>query len=440
MTKYKKLSNLNEIFGHPKGLFILFFTEMWERFSYYGMRALLILFLVSNTDNKGLGWSNTDAITVYGFYGMMVYLMCIIGGFISDKYIGLKKSILIGCIFQCLGHFLLALTISSIWPFFLGLFLLTIGCGLIKPNISTMVGSLYDKKNEKKRENGFTIFYMGINLGALFSPIIIGWIGEIYGWHYGFGTAGIGMLFSIITFLLGQKYLNKTSYESKKKSDTKLYDIKKIIKEFSEKEKNRLLVLFFVFMALCVFFTAFEQSAGLLNLYTKNYTNRNIFNIEIPTSMFQSLNPFFVIIFAPLISSFWSAIDKNYKTISPIYKVGIGNIIISIGFLFMICSALEKRYEFPEQASMYWIIGTYVFHTLGELCLAPVSMAFVIKLSPKKITSLMMGLYFSIFGISNLLSAEIGKMSEHLSDLTIFQIIFTMEILSGIILIFLVKN
>lgn len=435
----KKNNTFNDtIIGHPKGLFVLFFTEMWERFSYYGMRAILVMFLTTATIKGGFGWSQSQSIELYGFYSMFVYLTGILGGFIADRYLGLKLSVLCGCIFQCLGHFLLALTIIfDEIIFFIGLIFLVIGCGLIKPNISTMVGLLY-KKDDIKRDSGFTIFYMGVNLGALFAPLVVGWVGEKISWHYGFGIAGIGMVISILTFILGQKYLHQIPKEiNAYKEKLKLTDL---IKSFTKKEKERLLLLLIIFIFLGIFFIAFEQSAGLLILYAQNHTNRNFLNINIPASWLQGCNPLFVVCLAPIISIMWEKISKSYKYISPIHKVAAGNIIIGLSFLFMIAANLQEKYQFPEESPIYWLIITYLFQTVGELCLSPVSMAFVTKLSPKRVTSLVMGIYFSIFGIANYLSAKIGKMAFYLGELTIFEIIFFITIMPGILLIFFSKK
>ncbi|GIW22964.1 MAG: hypothetical protein KatS3mg068_1971 [Candidatus Sericytochromatia bacterium] len=282
------------MFGHPKGLFILFLTEMWERFSYYGMRAILVLFLVSN-ERGGLGWSKEDALSLYGWYTMLVYLMSIPGGILADKYLGQKKSVMLGGFMLCIGHLLMAYT--ELWAFYTALTLIILGVGCLKPNISTMVGGLY-KEGDIKRDAGFVIFYMGINLGAFFSSLIVGYVGENIGWHYGFSLAGIGMLIGQLTFLYGQKYLTEVGNLIKKD------DNKETQKETLTKiEKDRLFVLGISFIAVLIFWMSFEQAGGFMNIYTMEYTNRTILGWEVPASWFQSLNPLFIITLGGFVSS-----------------------------------------------------------------------------------------------------------------------------------------
>ena len=260
------MNNLNTrktIFGQPYGLYILFFTEMWERFSYYGMRALLVLFLISEVDSKnpGYGWSEIDALWLYGWYTMLVYVASIPGGIIADKFLGQKKTIMLGGALLVIGHSVLA--INHLYAFYTGLIFIILGVGGLKPNISTMVGGLYDK-NDNRRDIGFKIFYMGINIGAFLSALIIGGIGEVYGWHYGFGLAGIGMLFGQMVFVWGQKYLVGVGdfIGTVNNPDKEL-----INKPLTNIEKDRVIVLLLYFLIVIVFWGAFEQAGGLMNIY-----------------------------------------------------------------------------------------------------------------------------------------------------------------------------
>ena len=268
------MAERDTLFGHPKGLIILFFTEMWERFSYYGMRALLVLFLVS-TVNGGFGWSEAEAINLYGTYTMLVYLMAIPGGIIADKLLGQKRSVMLGGFTLVAGHFLMAF--PEVWAFYTALALIIAGTGLLKPNISTMVGGLYEPGDER-RDSGFTIFYMGINLGAFLAALIVGYVGETIGWHYGFSLAGIGMLIGQLIFITGQKHLRGVGdlIKNEDKIFTKKQSAAPVSKGFTKVEKDRLVLLGVSFVIVLVFWAAFEQAGGLMNLYTKNYTDRYI--------------------------------------------------------------------------------------------------------------------------------------------------------------------
>ena len=243
-----------EFFGHPRGLFVLFFTEMWERFSYYGMRAILVLYLVSQTDaaNAGLGWANDSALALYGWYTMLVYVASIPGGWLADKFFGQKKSVLYGGILLVLGHSVLA--IEEMWAFYSGLSLIIAGVGMLKPNISTMVGGLY-KPGDIRRDKGFTIFYIGINLGAFLSSLIVGYVGEVMGWHYGFGLAGIGMTLGLIQYVLGQKYLKDVGNYIGASQDEE--EIAALNRPLTKIEKDRVVVLFLSFFLVIVFWGAF---------------------------------------------------------------------------------------------------------------------------------------------------------------------------------------
>ncbi len=288
-----KPATQKQLFGHPVGLYILFFTEMWERFSYYGMRAILVLYLVAQTteDNAGLGWSNGEALALYGWYTMLVYVASIPGGWIADKFLGQKKSVLYGGILLVIGHSVLA--IEQMWAFYSGLGFIIAGVGMLKPNISTMVGGLY-KQGDIRRDKGFTIFYIGINVGAFLSSLIVGTVGEVYGWHYGFGLAGIGMALGLLQYVYGQKYLKHVGNflgTSENKIEKEAMD-----KPLTKIEKDRVVVLFISFILVIIFWGAFEQAGGLMNLYASDKTNRILsFSLpfignEVPASWFQSLN------------------------------------------------------------------------------------------------------------------------------------------------------
>lgn len=424
--------NTATLFGHPKGLFVLFFTEMWERFSFYGMRAILVLFLVDQA-RGGFGWSEAATNKFYGVYILLVYLLSIPGGIIADRYIGHKTAVLWGGTLQCIGHFLLSLGSEII--FLMGLGAIIVGTGLLKPNISTMVGDLYDKEDQR-RDSGFTIFYMGINIGGMLAAALVGLVGEVYGWHYGFGLAGIGMFIGLIIFVAGQQYLTPTSNLLKKgvnAFDTPPHINKRM--SFTKEERDRLIVLAICLMAIFTSFVALEQAGGLLNLYAKNYTNRHIGSWEIPASMLQGLNPTFIICLGPIASVVWIRLEKRYKYISSMYKMGIGSIIVGLGTLFMVGAALQKEVAVTGKSDLYWLVSTYLFHTIGELSLSPVFLAFIANVAPPQIKSSVMGIFFAVVGMAGLIAGYLGALVDLLGELTIFQFTVSINLLIGFLLI-----
>ena len=402
-TSYPKLSSQKTLFGHPVGLFVLFFTELWERFSYYGMRALFTIFLVAETNDKnpGFGWTNEEAIWLYGWYTMLVYVAAIPGGWVADNLLGQKKTVMLGGLLLCLGHGILAF--DSEVSFYIGCAFIILGVGGLKPNISSMVGGLYPKGDER-RDLGFYIFYLGINLGAFFAPLLCGWVGETYNWHYGFGLAAIGMAIGQITYYYGQPYLEgvgdlafSNSEEKKQLKEKKLTPI----------QKDRVKVLLISFLMIIIFWGAFEQAGGLMNLYAKQKTDRMLMGFEIPASWFQSLNAFFIVTLAVVVGGIWMRIKAKGKEASSIFKIAVGILVMGFGFMFMRFAASE--YELMGYSSMYWLVLAYLFHTLGELCASPVSLSYITKLAPVKYASLIMGVFWAATGLGNKLAATIGE-------------------------------
>ncbi len=488
MTNSVKAAHQKELFGHPVGLYILFFTEMWERFSYYGMRALLVLYMTTETlgDSRGagLGWTSKEALALYGWYTMLVYVASIPGGMIADKLIGQKKSVLIGAIVLCMGHGVLVLT--DIWAFYTGLGLVILGVGLLKPNISTMVGGLY-KEGDIRRDKGFSIFYIGINLGSLLATMIVGLVVAKWGWHAGFGLAGIAMVFGLLNYLYGQKYLVGVGNFMPSKGDenevsygqlfAKLFSSPKqlafvavlltasiygwytlewgfgllfvfltgitallvmIYKELdSQVFKDRFLVLLLSFIMVIIFWGAFEQAGGLMNLYTETNTDRNFFGWEIPTVMFQSLNAGFIILFATVVASIWAKRKLKGKEASSLFKMALGIIIMGFGFLFMVFAAME--FEKSGSSSMIWLVLAYLFHTIGELCISPVALSFITKLAPVKYASLMMGVYFAATGLGNKVAGIVGESASEYGELTIFSGIVIFTVVVGLLFIAILK-
>ncbi|WP_425659734.1 peptide MFS transporter [Tenacibaculum ascidiaceicola] len=404
-----------ELFGHPAGLYVLFFTEMWERFSYYGMRAILVLYLVAQTtdENAGLGWSNGDALSLYGTYTMLVYLMSIPGGWIADKVLGQKKSVLYGGILLVAGHSVLA--IEQMWAFYTGLGLIIAGVGMLKPNISTMVGGLY-KQGDIRRDKGFTIFYIGINVGAFLSALIVGYVGETYGWHYGFGLAGIGMALGLLQYVLGQKHLRGVGDylgESKNEEDKEIMN-----KPLTKIEKDRVVVLLISFLLVIIFWGAFEQAGGLMNIYASEKTSRMLGNFEVPASWFQSLNAFFIIVLGTSVAAYWAKRKLEGKLSTGLFKMIMGLIIMGAGFFFM--TGASAQFQSEGTSAMYWLVLAYLFHTVGELCISPVALSYITKLAPVKYASLMMGVYFAMTGLGNKVAGLLGEASESLGEFTIF--------------------
>ena len=480
-----------ELFGHPIGLFILFLTEMWERFSYYGMRAILVLFLVETTtsDNPGFGWLEADALALYGWYTMLVYVASIPGGILADRYIGQKKAVLVGGLLLCAGHGILAA--PGYVAFYTGLALIISGVGCLKPNISTMVGGLYPK-GDKRRDMGFYIFYMGINLGAATSAIIVGYVGQRIGWHWGFGLAGIGMALGQLIYMWGQKYLAEVGdlevYEDEtgQKDDSNLLtDIFKyrnstiittvvaiigaiilftqslgygllvialsvafgvgavIFNKCNPIERDRIKVAYLSFLIIIVFWGAFEQAGGLLNLYADQKTDLSLGSFEVPASWFQSVNAIFILVFATLVGSFWAWWRNRGNESSSIFKMAIGVIIMGWGFFFMSMASNEVVEDAAgnvvEKSAMYWLVLAYLFHTLGELCASPVALSFITKVSPERFVAFMMGAYFAATGLGNKVAGALGELSASVGDFAIFTGIAVFCTIFGLLVLSIIK-
>ena len=413
---------------HPKGLYLLFFVEMWERFSYYGMRALLMLYMVN-----ALKFSTERAGSIYGYYTGLVYLTPLLGGYLADRYLGPRKAILIGGILMALGHF--AMAFPPLPFFYSALGLLIIGNGFFKPNISTIVGQLYEK-NDPRKDSGFTIFYMGINLGALFSPLICGYLGEKIGWHWGFGAAGVGMVFGLLVYLWGQKKL--------------LGEIgvrppggKRVGQEQQEpltrEDKHRIAAIFIFAFFVIFFWSAFEQAGSSLTLFADQDTNRMIplINWEMPASWFQSVNPFFIILLAPIFSGMWiNLAERDREPPTPV-KLAMGLGLLSMGFVVMIAAAAVYQESGP--VSLAWLLAVYLLHTLGELCLSPVGLSVVTKLSPTRFLSLMMGIWFASSSLANLVGGLFAGNYDTTNHVIFFMIPTATSAIAAVVLLLLVK-
>lgn len=413
--------------GHPKGLFVLFFTELWERFSFYGMKAILVLYMVASVEEGGLGWSDAKGLAILGYYQLLVYLMSVPGGFVADKLLGQRKSVYLGGLLLCAGHFLMAY--PPVWAFYGALGLIILGVGLLKPNISTMVGELYPDGDPRK-DAGFTIFYMGINVGAFAAGIAVGWLAYKYGWHWGFGLAGVGMLVGQAVYAYGQRYLGTAGQLKTRAEGTSAVEKQPL----TALEKRKIGLVLFSFFIVIIFWAAYEQAGGLLNLYTDRYTERNVLGFEIPTAWFQSLNPLYIMIFAPAVAAFWVFLAKHKKEPSAIMKMGLGTVILGIGFIFMVGASLERGGDETVKSSALWLCMAYFFNTIGELALSPVSLSFITNMAPKRMTSQIMGWYFAVTGVAAWLASKIGTLADVLGELSVFSLIAAFTIFFGALL------
>ncbi len=411
-----------EFLGHPAGLYLLFGTEMWERFSYYGMRALLVLTMVAGTHaaDPGFGWDNASALKLYGTYTALAYLTPLIGGWLADNYMGQRISVIIGGVIMAAGQFVLADAVPGrLSLFYVGLGLLVLGNGFFKANISTMVGELY-REGDPRRDGGFTIFYMGINAGALLAPLVCSSFGEspAWGWSYGYFAAGCGMSLSVLIQLafarrlLGDLGVRPSAQRSREAAGGRHVPLTQI-------ERDRLRVIFMLFVFVVLFWASFEQAGGLMNLYAAQKTNRFISaTTEIPAGYFQSVNSFFIILLAPLFAAMWSGLARYGRNPAAPIKMVFGLLLTALGFVCMVGAVYDQRAH--GKASMLWLIGAYFFQTMGELCISPVGLSVVTKLAPMRLASVMMGVWFLINFVANWIAGQVGALAETLGDLAIF--------------------
>ncbi|MCJ7556339.1 MAG: peptide MFS transporter [Gammaproteobacteria bacterium] len=447
-----KAPDTGDFLGHPKGLFLLFTTEMWERFSYYAMRAILVLYLVDRMQangGHGLGWDNASALKLYGWFTGLVYITPLLGGWLADNVLGQRRSIIFGGALMAAGQFMLGTPHAWIpgmenQAFYLGLALLIAGNGLFKPNISTMVGDLYHE-GDHRRDGAFTIFYMGINLGAFFSGIIVGSVVSAFGgnWQAGFLAAGVGMLLSLVVQLgFAQKYLGDIGTVPSAKLSLAAQSDGSKREPLTKQELDRIKVIMVMGVFTIIFWAGFEQAGGLMNLYANQFTDRVIGGFEVPTTWFQSLNPFFIFVFAPLFAAVWVKMGDREPT-SPV-KFSLGLVLLAVGFLFMIGATLSQGGDVTVKTGMYWLVLAYFFHTMGELCLSPIGLSMVTKLAPLRLASLMMGAWFGFTALANYLAGFVGSFIGHGNEtdmvnnaLSIFGGIAITAVTAGAILFFM---
>ena len=434
--------------GQPKALYMLFMVEMWERFNYYGMRALLALFMISSV----IGFSKATSSKIYGMFTALVYLTPVLGGYLADRYIGKRHSITIGAILMALGQFTLASyeIVSPIVALATGLTLIVIGNGFFKPNISSIVGELYEP-NDPRRDGGFTIFYMGITLGAFIAPFVCGFLGEphdplnaleAYKWKYGFMAAGTGMVIGLIWYLVSQnKYLGHIGLHPVTKGTDLANDAtekaraEEANKPLTSEEWDKIKAIFtFVFFAI-FFFAFFEQAGTSLNFFAKEATDLTpvlpfIGEVTLKASYFQAVNPIFVVLFAPLFAKLWIRMGDKNPTIPT--KFGWGLFLQGLGFAAIVIAA--SLYASSGPVSAIWLVLTYMFCTMGELCLSPVGLSMVSKLAPAKFMSMLMGVWLAASFFGNLLAGWLASYYESWSLTTLFSVPAAGSIVFGIIM------
>ena len=472
--------------NHPIGLRTLFLTEMWERMSFYGMRGILVLFMTASLIDGGLAIDAVSASAIYGIYSSSVYLVALLGGWIADRHIGQQNAILYGGLVIMIGHFLLAFT--NIETFYLGLIFVVLGTGLLKPNISAIVGGLYEKEQEKK-EAGFTIFYMSINIGSVLGFFICGYLGESIGWHYGFGAAGIGMAFGLMQFILTRKNLGevgiKPSIElpknKKKKEIISLYLLSFVFMaillmgifgfwtfdpipianaltviiisiaaiyflylfifgNLNEDERKKIILILVLFFGAAFFWSGFDQAGSSFNIFAKEYTDRIIFGWEYPASWLQVLNPILVVILSPFMAYLWIFLGKRMLDPSLPFKFGLGLILMAIGFIFIAIGANVAMQE--GLAGARWLLLTYLFHTIGELTLSPIGLAAISNLSPKRYVGQMMGIWFLASSLGAIIAGLLSGQAtyEGLNSMpSLFNKVAIISSIAGLVLILISK-
>ena len=447
------MNTSNTFFGHPIGLRTLFLTEMWERMSYYGMRALLVLYMTGAVTgfNPGLGWSQVEAQAIYGIYSGMVYFMVVPGGWIADNILGHQKAVLIGALIIALGHFTLAIPIEQ--TFFLGLIFVVLGTGLLKGNISTIVGQLYEGQDDK-RDSGYTIFYMSINIGSTLGFLICSYLGEKIGWHWGFGAAGIGMTFGVIQYIKHRHLLGDAGMHPNEMPDEKRVKYTNYLKVslvgmflvlgagllgffvidprfFAEQfayfltiiaglyfiylflfaglntaERKNLILLFLLFIGAAAFWSGFDQSAGSLNIFARDYTDLSVAGYVIPVGWLQFANPVIVVLFAPIFAGIWAQLARMNLDPSLPFKFAIGLLFMALSFFIMIIAVNIAIESSP--VGMQWLLLTYLFQTWGELALSPIGLSAFSRYGPKRYMGQMFGLWFLASAIGGVLAGLLG--------------------------------
>jgi proton-dependent oligopeptide transporter, POT family len=473
-------------FGHPRGLATLFFTEMWERFSYYGQRAILILYMTAPLATGGLGFAVPKAGAIYGLYTALAYLASLPGGWAADRYLGQRRAVLWGGVLIAAGEF--CLVAPGLPMFYAGLAVIIVGTGLLKSNASTIVGQLY-APGDVRRDSGFSIFYMGINIGALISPLACGWVAERIAWRLGYALAGVGMAAGVIQYVIGYKHLGTAGLypagrEAIRASGTKpkqksragwwgagallvvaavalakngvsisaesISDAFGVVlvlvcagvfawlifgSGWSPAERKRSVAILVLFIASTLFWFAFEQAGSTLNLFAEKSTNRNILGFVYPASWMQFVQPLFVITLAPVFAWLWIAL-RHREPSSPA-KFSIGLVFVSLSFAILVPAA--RINESGVLVSSWWLIGTYFLQTLGELSLSPVGLSAMTKLAPERVAGLMMGVWFLSISIGDYLAGRAASLYESLTVPALFGQVALYTFIAAIVLVLLIK-
>jgi POT family proton-dependent oligopeptide transporter len=419
-------------FGHPRGLSTLFFTEMWERFSYYGMRAFLILYMVAPASAGGLGFADADAASIYGTYTGSVWAMAILGGLVADRVLGQYRSALAGGVVIALGHF--ALAFKALPFFYAGLTLIAIGTGLLKPNVSTLVGSLYEE-GDPRRDAGFSIFYMGINLGASIGPIIAGYLAQRVNWHIGFACAGVGMTFGVVQYILGRGRLQAAMDRLAKKPRAVTTGGGSIA--FTTVEWKRMGAIVIFFLVASLFWGAYEQAGSTLNLFADRYTRLEMLGVSFPSSWFQSVPPIFVILLAPAFAWLWIRLGPREPSVPA--KFAIGVLFMGLAFLILVPAGATAQSAAGVRVSPWWLIAAYGVSELGELCVSPVGLSVVTKLAPARILGLMMGVWFLSNAAGNKIAGWAASFFSTTPLVTLFGVVAGVLIVASLVMFVLVS-
>ena len=466
-------------FGHPRGLQTLFFTEMWERFSYYGMRAILLLYMTAAVTSGGMGLSAADGAAIYGAYTAGVYMAAIPGGFVADRLLGLRQAVLYGGILIALGHFFLAFGIRSL--FYLGLIFIVAGTGLLKPNISAIVGTLYTPE-DKRRDAGFSIFYMGINTGAFIAPLICGWLAQSetfrgflgsmglspeHAWHWGFGAAGVGMTLGVIQYVMGAKQLAETPVVNRDPNPGLLWlkfaaalalvagllyglwdyrDYLILLGTFIfagwfvaqtepgiERKRAYAVLILFVFAGL--FWAGFEQAGSSLNLFGDRFTNNEIFGMSFPSSFHQSTNSVFLILLAPVFAWLWLRLANTGKEPSSPVKFALGLLFVGAGFAVIAIAARISAANGDAMVGPGWLTTVYLLHTIGELCLSPVGLSTMTKLAPARLAGSIMGVWFMATSLGNFIGGRVAGQFETFPLPSLFGAVCLTTVVAGVVLL-----
>jgi POT family proton-dependent oligopeptide transporter len=470
------LGTEKQFFGHPRALATLFGTEMWERFSYYGMRAILVLYLTASTEDGGAGLGIADATVIYGLYNASVYLASLPGGWLADKVFGHRRAVLIGGSVIAIGHFITAIpAVASVYG---GLLVIVIGTGLLKPNMSTMVGGLYSR-GDPRRDAGFSIFYMGINVGALLAPLVCGYLGQEIDWHLGFAAAGVGMLLGLAQYIYGWRYMGHigeqpqqpiTPPERTRAVRSTLIGIAVVAalfavaallvgaltaglvqnfigvfilsvptiwftrtlrnKSWSDVERDRMKALGLLFLASAMFWLIYDQGGSTLSLFAEQHTQDDLFGVHFPSSFFQSVNPVFILALAPIIAAIWVRLGTRQPS-TPV-KFSLGLILVGVSFVVMVGAASAAG---DGKTAATWLIAVYFVQTVGELCISPVGLSTATKLSPAAAVGTTMGVWFLSISVGDVLGGWASGFYDSVGLETYFGVSGVMAMLIGLVVV-----